>query len=101
MVPGNRGNSTIAELLSSDLMTHRVELRDEDGNTELFALTSRESPSLDELLNHCRINSRSWKVELSPYPTDERERAEPQGEMIIAPTMTVILTPSEGEGGKR
>ena len=95
------GKIPIAELLSSNLMTHRVELRDEDGNTELFALTSRESPSLDELLNHCRINSNSWRVELSPYPTDERERIEPRGEMTIAPTMTVILTPPGGKGGER
>jgi hypothetical protein len=93
------GKIPIAELLSSDLVTHRVELRDEDGNTELFALTSRESPSLDELLNHCRINSTSWKVELSPYPTDEREKRDAQGEMIIAPTMTVILTPVGGGSG--
>ncbi|HEX5734158.1 MAG TPA: SIR2 family protein [Blastocatellia bacterium] len=91
--PVMAGKMPIAELLSSDLATHKVELTGTDGNTEVFTVTLGEPPTLEELLERCRVDKSQWQVEIFPPPMGEKHPEAPQGEMIIAPTMTVALKP--------
>jgi hypothetical protein len=84
----------VAELLSSALATHRVDLTDNEGNHESFAVTLRESPTLAELLKQCDIDRTCWKIAIFPRPTDEQENTEPHDDMIVTPTMTIVLTPN-------
>jgi hypothetical protein len=82
----------LLELISSDLATHRVDVRDSDGGIESFSVTLRESPSLGALLRFCNIDRRKWKVAILPSPTGE-DRQEPEDDTVIVPTMTVSLVP--------
>jgi hypothetical protein len=89
------GKLSVAGLLSSDLATHRVELTDAEGDTESFAVTLNESPTLGDLLKQGGVDreSQSLKVQIIPLPTDEPNKDEPGNDLVIAPTMTIRLTP--------
>ncbi|HJQ68070.1 MAG TPA: SIR2 family protein [Blastocatellia bacterium] len=93
------GKIPVAELLSSDLATHKVELMDMDGNAEVFTVTLRQSPTLDELLKRCKVNKDDWTIEIFPPPMGEKHPAPPEGEMVITPTMTVALKPINAAAG--
>ena len=87
------GKVHVAELLSSDLVTHSVEANDADGNSEVFAVTLRQSPTLDELLAECRVDKSRWRVEIFPHPLGIKGAGELRGDMQLAPTMKVSLKP--------
>ena len=87
------GQIPVAELISSDLSTHRVELRDTEGSTQSITLTLGEPPTLDQLLTHCRINRQNWTVQIVPRPTDESDASQPADDMTITSTMIVVLSP--------
>jgi hypothetical protein len=87
------GKIPVAELLSSDLVTHRVELFDEDGNTEVFVVTVPDSPTLDNLLKQCKVDTRAWEVGIVPRPMGEHNDQTPERDLVIAPTMIVTLKP--------
>ncbi|MCU7549835.1 SIR2 family protein [Chitinophagaceae bacterium LB-8] len=82
----------IAELLSSELSTNRIELKDTEGNTESFSITLKESPTLKELLELCKLERVRWKIDIRPKPTDEKDIGEPSDDLVITPTMTLVLT---------
>jgi len=89
------GKLSVAGLLSSDLATHRVELTDAEGDTESFAVTLNESPTLGGLLKQGDVDPerQSLKVQIIPLPTDEPDKDEPENDLVLAPTMTIRLTP--------
>jgi SIR2-like domain len=82
----------VLELLSSDLVTYRLESRDAGGGVESFFVTLRESPCLGDLLAFCKIDRRQWIVKILPSATGE-ESGEPGDDSVIAPTMMVLLAP--------
>lgn len=89
----------VLELISSDLVTHRVEVSDSDGGLECFSVTLRESPLLGELLMFCRMDRKRWRVTILPPATDE-DTWEPQDDTVIVPTMTVALIPRQVRGAR-
>lgn len=87
------GKVHVAELLSSELVTHSVEATDTDGNTEVFAVTLCRSPTLDELLEECRVDRSRWQVDIFPHPLGSKGAGKLRGDMLLAPTMKVSLKP--------
>jgi hypothetical protein len=87
------GKIPIAELLSSDITTHRVEIRDAEKNTESFSVTLKESPTLKELLGLGNIDDKYWEANIFPHPTDNKTDENIKADTVVTPTMTVVLSP--------
>ena len=87
------GQIPVAELISSDLSTHRVELRDAEGSTQSITLTLGQPPTLEELLTHCQINRQNWTVQIAPRPTDESDASPLADDVTVTSTMIVVLSP--------
>lgn len=86
------GKLPVSELLSSEIWTYEVEMIDADGNSENFAFTLKEAPALGDLLARCNVKPAHWKVGVAPRPMDGPGAEEPESDMIVAPTMRLILT---------
>jgi SIR2-like domain len=87
------GKIPVLSLLSSDLSTFRVELHDTEGEVETFAVTLGTSPTVLELMNHCKLNRNDWRVTLEPRAIENEEETLPSTK--LTPTMTVILSPKK------
>ena len=86
------GKIPIAQLLSSDLACHHVQLVDRNGHTESVLLTLPHTPSLRELLLACEIDSSNWDVAILPSPDVPTQSGEISLDTPIAPTMVVMCT---------
>jgi hypothetical protein len=87
------GKVPIPELLSSEVTTHRVEIRDTAGNVESIVVTSCGVPTLGEVLARCKVERSLWRVQIVPHPTGGADQAL-SDDMVLAPTMRVVLTPA-------
>jgi hypothetical protein len=85
------GKIPVAELLSSDLARHRVEMIDPAGNIESLTVTLRQPASIAELLEQCSVTPEHWNVTVFPRPTDIQHEDELQADTVVTATMTVIL----------
>ena len=59
----------------------------------VVALAALQSPTLDELLERCKVDKSRWVVEIFPPLMVGKDEQALQGEMIIAPTVRVALKP--------
>jgi SIR2-like domain len=85
------GKIPVLGLLTSELLTYRVELRDAHGDVESFAVTLNAAPTLGQLMEHCRLSLEDWHAELVPQPFENA--TEPTAMTRLASTMTLMLSP--------
>jgi hypothetical protein len=81
----------VSELLTSELVRHRVLMTDTEGSTEIFTVMFRETPSLETVLKYCHIDRARWNVKIVPEPSDAP--GEEDSDPLITSTMSVELSP--------
>jgi len=84
---------SIEALLTSAISTHTIHTTDASGVTESFSITLEESPTLEKLLKLCKIDRNLWEIHVLPLPAEQENII--TDDMIITPTMRLILTPNK------
>jgi len=58
----------IDTLLTSDLLSHNIEIVDASGSTERFSILIPAPTTLGEVFNACKLDPNNWRVEVYPPP---------------------------------
>lgn len=94
--PTVAGKVPVVEILSSPMMKIWVDVRDSDGTSEIFAVTTRGPTRVREIKELCGLTATRWNTEL--LPRSSKVNPSTDDELLVIPTSIVVFSPRGGAG---
>jgi hypothetical protein len=95
--PTVAGKVPVAETLSSPMMKIWVDIRDPEGASEIFAVTTLGPTPVGEIKKLCGLSAERWNTEILPRSGKVLPSAE--DDRLVTPTSIVVFSPREPVAG--
>lgn len=94
-LPTVAGKVPVGEILSSSMKKIWVDVRNPEGASEIFAVTTHGPTRVGEIRNLCGLPAARWSTDI--YPRSSRAPSS-EDDLLAIPTSIVVFSPRKGSG---